>query len=442
MKLPHRIHQPSCLLSPDAAGGGTAETPPPSTPPDYDAAFAAIDAIPHDSRIPGGPEPEPPAPVTPAPAPQPAPEPAAPVATPDPKATDKPADDDFGMSNLDPKPPEKGKPAPAQKPAEKPKPAEVTPTKGGLAEFRKQYETTRAEADSLKAKLADLEKAKEEGIKVEVDKATKALKEEMAQIQRRAQDLEDNIRFVDYTKSGEYVEKFQKPLEKEWEAILELIDGATFEGEDGERKTITTNDIIALTRMKTGEAATVAGQKFGPLAASIMQHRNNLVRLTNDKHRAIEDWKKNGAAREAEMAKLQSERESGIQRELVSQYAELEQKYPVLFGKDESDPDGNKLLDEGDKLIRLAFRGEGVEGRPAEEAQKIRIKAQAQVVTRARAYGRERLRVNRLTIENNQLKEELKKLRGQEPEIGGDAHAGESDVRGGNSLPEDAIDKL
>ena len=159
------------LLSPDA---------PTERGADYTDAFAGIDAIegqgldnPMGSASPA---PAPVAPEAPTPTPTPEPQVAAPAAP-------QKNDDLFNLDKLvTPKTETPAAPAKA--------PEQAKPEPASLKQFREQYEMTKKERDDFAAKVSELERAKSEGTRKEVEEATKALKAEMDSIRKNAEELD------------------------------------------------------------------------------------------------------------------------------------------------------------------------------------------------------------------------------------------------------------
>jgi BMFP domain-containing protein YqiC len=409
------------LLSPDA---------PTERGADYTDAFAGIDAIegqgldnPMGSASPA------PAPVAPeAPTPTPTPEPQA--ATP---AAPQKNDDLFNLDKLvTPKTETPAAPAKAPEPA-KPEPA-------SLKQFREQYEMTKKERDDFAAKVSELERAKSEGTRKEVEEATKALKAEMDSIRKNAEELDTEVRYLNYTRSGEYKQKYETPLREAWQTALGDIEGIRVTDEDGTERDANHQDIMALLNVPVAKAAIIAQETFGPAAPEIMAHRRRLIELTQARDKSIAEWKEKGAQREVESKKQLESRQTRSRDLFESQFADYEKTHSQLFGREEGDEDGNKLLDESDRLVRIALKGEGIDADMGyDDKVDLITKAQAQVALRARAYGRERLRVIRLQQKVAELEKKVGKVRSSEP---GQGEGTSTATRVSPKNAEDAIDEL
>jgi hypothetical protein len=409
------------LLSPDA---------PTERGADYSDAFAGIDAIEGQGlENPMGSASPAPAPVAPeAPTPTPTPEPQA--ATP---AAPQKNDDLFNLDKLvTPKAEAPAAPAKAPEPA-KPEPA-------SLKQFREQYEMTKKERDDFAAKVAELERAKSEGTRKEVEEATKALKAEMDSIRKNAEELDTEVRYLNYTRSSEYKQKYETPLREAWQTALGDIEGIRVTDADGTERDANHQDIMALLNVPVAKAAIIAQETFGPAAPEIMAHRRRLIELTQARDKSIAEWKEKGAQREVESKKQLESRQTRSRDLFESQFADYEKTHAQLFGREEGDEDGNKLLDESDRLVRIALKGEGIDADMGyDDKVDLITKAQAQVALRARAYGRERLRVIRLQQKVAELEKKVGKVRSSEP---GQGEGTSTATRVSPKNAEDAIDEL
>jgi hypothetical protein len=411
------------LLSPDA---------PTERGADYSEAFSGIDAIEGQGlENPMGSAPV--APAAPTPAPAPAPEvapvaaaPTAPAEAPKPKVED--------LFNLDRFTPKKDEPAAAVK-AEQAKPEPTS-----IKQFREQYEMTKKERDDFAAKVSELERAKSEGTRKEVEEATKALKAEMDSIRKNAEELDTEVRYLNYTRSTEYKQKYESPLREAWQTALGDIEGIRVTDEDGTERDANHQDIMVLLNVPVAKAAIIAQETFGPAAPEIMAHRRRLIELTQARDKSIAEWKEKGAQREIEKSKQVETRQSRSRELFESQFADYEKTHAQLFGKEEGDEDGNRLLDESDRLIKIALKGEGVDADMGyDDKVDLITKAQAQVALRARAYGRERLRVIRLQQKVAELEKKVGKVRSSEP---GQGEGTSTATRVAPRNAEDGIDEL
>lgn len=413
----------------------TETAPPADRGGDYSDAFAGIDAIegnglenPMGSSIQTQPQAQA-APVAAA-----APEPAEPAATsaPEPQKTDD-------LFNLDKLVAPKTEPATPAK-AESVKADSTKSEPSSLKQFREQYELTKKERDDLATKIQELERAKVDGTRKEIETATKALKDEMDSIRKRADELDTEVRYLNYTRSSEYKQKYETPLREAWQTALGDIEGIRVTDEDGTERDANHQDIMAIINLPTAKAAIIAQETFGPAAPEIMAHRRKILELTQARDKSIAEWKEKGSQREIEQKQQLEQRQTRSRQLFDNQFSEYEKTHAQLFAKEDGDDDGNKLLDESDRLIRIALKGEGVDADMGyDDKVDLITKAQAQVALRARAYGRERLRVIRLQQRVAELEKKVGKVRSSEP---GQGEGTSTATRVAPRNAEDAIDEL
>lgn len=380
-------------------------------PPEETSIYDGIEAIGEETPA-----------ASPEPSPSPAPEPKV-VETP---ATPAPAqklpfDDDIPQK---PKPQAQDKPKPeATKPEPKIPENQKSVRGGSLEEFRKNYETTKKERDELASKLKALETAREEGTRAEIKKATEAYEKKVSELEAKYTEVETRLKFTDYTRSSEYKEKFEKPLESAWREAISDISGATIELEDGTERQASVQDIQSMLHMPAIAAARRANELFGAAAPAVLQHRNAILSLTRARESAIKEYQEKGAEREREMqtnSERQRERIYGVFNETIKHYETADAS---LYGRPE-DPEEQKYWDKGDRLIALAVKRQGLdESLPEDEQSAILTKAQATVAARARAFGPLIARMHKLEAEVESLRGKQAKLVKSEPGNGSDRKA-------------------
>ena len=384
-------------------------------PPEETSIYDGIEAIGEETPV-ASPEPSP----APAPEPKAVETPATPTPAPAP-APKLPFDDDIPQK---PKPQAQDKPKPeATKPEPKIPENQKSVRGGSLEEFRKNYETTKKERDELASKLKALETAREEGTRAEIKKATEAYEKKVSELEAKYTEVETRLRFTDYTRSSEYKEKFEKPLESAWREAISDISGATIELEDGTERQASVQDIQSLLHMPAIAAARRANELFGAAAPAVLQHRNAILSLTRARESAIKEYQEKGAEREREMqtnSERQRERIYGVFNETIKHYETADAS---LYGRPE-DPEEQKYWDKGDRLIALAVKRQGLdESLPEDEQSAILTKAQATVAARARAFGPLIARMHKLEAEVESLRGKQAKLTKSEPGNGSDRKA-------------------
>lgn len=278
-----------------------------------------------------------------------------------------------------PKPPAKA-PEPAQKPsADKPvtaakveapkapeKPVEAQEPKT-IPEVRRAYEAKKKEIrDTWEPKVKALEseiatlKASSNGNPDQY----KSLTEKAAAAEKRAQELENEIRFVNYRKSKEFTDKYEKPYQEAWAGAISELEELTVKvrtGTDdlgeptyGERKA-SPNDLMTLSNLPLGEARKLAKEMFGDNADDIMAHRRKIRELSDAQNKALKDAETQ--AKEAEERNGQQSKAMLEQTGQLWQAANrtLAEKYPKWFAPQEGDDEGNTLLQKGFATVDRMF---------------------------------------------------------------------------------------
>jgi hypothetical protein len=172
--------------------------------------------------------------------------------------------------------------------------------------------------------------------------------------------LEDEFRYVNYEKSPEYAEKYQKPFHDAWDRGRKMIQRLNFTNEEGNSVPATAAqfDALMVEYIQNPEAA---AQKlhdmFGPRAALITPHMLEVEKSKIAADTAIEEFKKSGAERE----KQWNETSSKVAKEIESHWQTAtkpesvpEQWKPYVLPKG-ADKDGNLLDKEGDELLAKAM---------------------------------------------------------------------------------------
>lgn len=337
-------------------------------------------------------------------------------ATPE-KPDPKPEEDDFA-SDLDklgsePEEPIEEEKAPVAEPAAKTPPA---PEKGkdtdepkSAGDLRKAYSTVKTERDALKKQVEDLSKRTSKD-----DPETKAIIEDSAMAKTRLQELETEIKNLKYERSSEYKDKFEKPLEKAFRSAISEVEQMTVTTDEGERAA-TSQDLTALVRMPTQQAATMAKSMFGDAAAEVLSYRRKILDLDQQRKEAVEEYRTKGAQSEQEQTAHQATETQRLRGVWEQESNGVLEKYPQYFGPEEGDDEGNATLEKGFKLADLAFLG--AEGLPPEKLLQIR----ADIRARAAGFGRMVQRNKRLESKVEALTKELEQYKSSEPGTGGNA---------------------
>jgi hypothetical protein len=354
-----------------------------------------------------------------------------------------------------PKPPEK-KPDETPKPPEvkapeTPKPPDKPDVKPPVTapELRKAYETIKAEHATLKKEFENFKTA---AATPKEDPEKKALQEKLSATEKRLGELDETLRFTNYERSQEFKDKYQKPFEDAYvagrrkvatldieERAIEVEDPATGEKTKKviqEARPATEADFDRLMSVTDDrEARKMAKQMFGADAPIAMAMREKVTELNQAGHAALEDYKKNGAAREKQAQELTTKQKAEINSAWTQLNKSIIEKYPHLFAPVEGDDEGNELLQKGFAFVDRAFGEEAMKLSPQEL-----VKIHSQIRNRAAAFGRQVYVNKKQAARIKELEGQIKALEESGPGAGEGGRPKPSDEEAGK-YGEAALDR-
>jgi len=221
------------------------------------------------------------------------------------------------------------------------------------AQLAQERDTLRKEIETLKSKPA-----------------TPADDPEKKQLSERLHELEDHIRFVDYTKSKEYLEQYQKPYEETASAAVSRATQLKVTNEDGSKRNMTPDEFWQIVHIGDEDDALAAAEKLfgeGSLKAqNVIERRNEIVRAHNATEAAKEKYRKEGTER----SKKAQEQWEAQQRQAAEQSTaraakfkemnetgEKHEKMKDVFAAAEGDAEGAELLAKYRHETDRAFAG-------------------------------------------------------------------------------------
>lgn len=252
--------------------------------------------------------------------------------------------------------------------------AEQQPIPSGPKALREALARERERVATAEKRLQELETKATE---------SKALSERLEALQKASDEAETKLRVLNYEQSGEYAEKWQKPMERAWSEGRQLVTELQVDDGQGGKRQATAADFDGLLSLNTGQAIQRATELFGVAAQEVLAQRRKLVDLSRGAQTALADWKTKGAdLSKQQMAEVVAARERI--NSLWNQTLEKSTKqYPQLFGPKEGDTEGNKLLAAG---VRDADEAMGDLSALAPEQ---RVNIHARIRNRAAAWPRE-----------------------------------------------------
>lgn len=279
--------------------------------------------------------------------------------------------------------------------------------------------------DEYKAKTAKLEAELVESGKRAIPKEQwEASQQKMTATEKRAQELEDEIRYVNYSKSKEFQDKHQVPYEASWKRAMGDLKDVQIQDGDIER-TMNATDLLELVNMPLQRARAEAEKIYGPIANDVMNHRNEIRRLYDEQASALDEARKNGSAREKERTE-KFQREYGEMSKRNTEHwqksneaATRDAKYGKFFTPVEGDEHGNQRLAKGYELADRAFSENPTNPGLTAEQQRSIIERHAAIRNRAAAFGRLVYQNEQHTARIAELEKELKEFKTTVPPLGG-----------------------
>lgn len=281
--------------------------------------------------------------------------------------------------------------------------------------------------DEYKARAAALEKEN-----LELKKGTVSVKEKeelatrLADIQKRNEELEQEIRFHDYRKSSEFKAKYEQPYNAAWDkAMAELSEVPVTDPETGEQRAARAQDILNLVNLPLGAAKALAKKTFGDFTEEAMSHRKDIRDLFDAQNKALEEARTAGTEREKQIAEqrtaIQSQVESNVNEHWTKANEGLlaDEKYGSLFKPVEGDENINQRLAKGFQLVDRALSENARDPRLTSEQRAAIVKRHAAVRMRAAAFGRLNYELNMARDKITALQAELSKYQGSEPTTSG-----------------------
>lgn len=331
---------------------------------------------------------------------------------PAPKAADKPAGDEPPAPAPDPNAPPADPNAPPAPTAEPKGKERVSPWK-----LFEQEKAARAKAEK---EIQDLKAS------IVPEAERKTLVEKMQATEKRAQELEEHIRFVDYRKSAEFQEKYEVPYQKAWSrAMGELGQLTVTDPGTQQPRAVTSEDILELVNLPLQKAREVADAVFGPFANDVMGHRKEIRNLFDAQASALEDAKKNGSERIKQAQEFLSKQNEELRAHIETTWNKLNEealadpKVSEYFKPREGEEEWNQRLAKGFELADRAFKENPNNPKLTPEQRISAIKRHVALKNRAAGWGPLKWENGQLKTQLAELKAELEKYKGSEPTAGG-----------------------
>ena len=294
--------------------------------------------------------------------------------------------------------------------------------------------------DEHKARTAALEKELSE-IRGKVPSEDR--QKEIDRITSRAKELEDEIRYTNYTKSEEFKTKYEQPYNQAWKRAMTDLSELTITSADGTNRPINASDVLDVVNLPIQEARKLAVERFGDFADDVMSHRKEIRRLFDEQQNAVENARKEGEVRDKTRAEQRRVEQETFAKDITETWtkaneaAKSDEKYGKYFTAVEGDQEGNQRLAKGFELADRAFSEHPAKAKTPDERKAI-VERHAAVRNRAAAFGRLVFQNTKLDARVKELEVELKKYTGTEPPTSG-SHSAPSQSGSGRQSAWDSV---
>ena len=280
--------------------------------------------------------------------------------------------------------------------------------------------------DEYKAKASTLEQQLSEAKKAVVDpKEKEEITGKLTEAQKRLAELEEEIKYVNYSKSSEFSEKYQKPYEESWKkAMAELGELTVADEESGSERPIAPNDILALVNLPLKEARARAVELYGDFADDVMSHRKEIRNLFDAQGKALDQARKAGLERDETRSKQMQEMRSQTTRQISEMWSKFNQeavadkKFGKYFQPVEGDEEGNKRLARGYEIADQAFARSPLDPNLTPEQRAEVVRHHSALRHRAAAFGRTAYQLDQANSKIASLEKELAKYKSTQPGSG------------------------
>lgn len=292
-------------------------------------------------------------------------------------------------------------------------------SKAGKASPWRLVDEYKKRAVEAEAKMLELQK----GAIPETERT--AIQERVTKAETRAKELEDHIRFVDYSKSEEFKTKYVAPYEAAWKrAVTELSEINVTDPATNQARAVTGQDLLALVNMPLGEARERADAAFGPFADDVMAHRKEIRTLFDAQNTALEEARTTGAEREKQRQQQMTQAGQQIAKFISDTWnqsneaAQKDPKFGKFFTPTEGDEEVNSRLKKGFELVDRAFAENPQQPNITPQERATRIRRHVAMRNRAAAFGSLLYRLEKAEAARTELEKELGQYRGSEPATG------------------------
>jgi hypothetical protein len=296
------------------------------------------------------------------------------------------------------------KPAPKADLSKPKKPADFLREK--LSKVEKERDTFKAEIEKLKATPTG------------EDPEKKTLAERIEAQTKELETLREELKFTDYSKSGEFKEKFEKPFVEAYQSGLSQMMGFKVTDEDGTIRQMTQQDFDRLMGMSDTDFAENAPDMLGKAINLMTWNRQRILDLNSTQRKALEEFRKVGGEREKQRSESQQAAAKRANEIWERSNKEAIDKHPEFFKPDDTDPKTKELLTKGFNRADAAFNGGKLvdkDGQVKNLSQEELVALHSEVRNKAAAFNTIVYRMNKLKSELEGARKELAQYKASEP---------------------------
>lgn len=250
------------------------------------------------------------------------------------------------------------------------------------AALRSAYDKLKKELKEIRGKTASDPKEHPEFKSLSEKVAAK--EKEYAELQKRANDLEETIRYVDYEKSSEFQEKYYKPYVATWRTAAQEIAKLSVPNEDGTTRKATIEDLQSIvSEPDTERALDMAEKLFGNATKAnyVINHRDRIIAASQAQEEAKAEYKEKGAALSKQSEAHRAEATKQETELWESNNKAWQEKHKDFLAVEDGDEKGKEALDLGVKAADMAF------GDTSSMTLQQRAKLYSDTRNRAAMYG-------------------------------------------------------
>jgi hypothetical protein len=314
------------------------------------------------------------------------------------------------------------------------KTTEAEPAKGKKPSPWKLVDEHKAARLKAETELAELRKTMAPPEKV------KEYQEKLTTYEKRAKELEDHIAFVDYQKSSEFQEKYQKPYDDAWARWMGELGELTVADANGQERPLQPQDLLELVNQPLQKARAEAEEKFGNFADDVMDARKEIRNLFDNQQKALSEAKKMGVERIKSFHEQFRAQQESLTKEITKTWQESNKQavedptYGKYFKPVEGDEEGNTRLKKGYEMADKAFQvNPNTPGLSAEQRADV-VRLHSAIRNRAAGFGRLAYQNAQLEAKIAELTAKLNQYKGAEPGATTEARTHEQAAGGGTAM--------